>query len=244
MRQTKQNGRKRFRKKSTRRLRKKRAMKGGEGCDSVNKPEALKLKTYYGMELSQKICYGEIQKSLKRFLELLDSWKSQCIVDDSQNNENKTNIFDLIPKIMSRIKTDIIDKANKEHNEILLKILLSLCNFYVYSNETEEKLSVAKELILSILSFLNDKISETPETLETLFQETITEMKTEKETYKENRTKIIEYTKLKNLCLQEGSNATGNRQSLCFNKYNNILPTINGIKIIHLEDLPHPLKSL
>ena len=69
-------------------------------------------------------------------------------------------------------------------------------------------------------------------------------MKTEKETYKENRKKITEYTRLKNLCLQAGSNATGNRQSYCFKQHNDILPTINGIKIIHLEDLPHPLKSL
>lgn len=160
MRQTKQNGRKRFRKKSTRRLRKKRAMKGGEGCDSVNKPRFNYFRTS-----EEKICHGTFVETIETFNELLISWKTETDSTNFEKNKamleiirskftaessNKTHgipecFFKLIDKCIDNLITSIgndnFDEYKTQINNAITaaKYFSQIENCYIFLSKTKTK---------------------------------------------------------------------------------------------------------
>ena len=146
MRQTKQNGRKRFRKKSTRRLRKKRAMKGG-GCDSVDKPGTFT----FSKTDEQKICHGDLDfiETIETFDKLLISWKTETdsanfgkikamleIIRSKFTAESSNKIdgipecfFKLVDKCIDNLITSIDEVDLTKYNEQIVNTRYSVVRF-------------------------------------------------------------------------------------------------------------------
>jgi hypothetical protein len=167
MRQTKQNGRKRFRKKSTRRLRKKRAMTGGGMFDflksekqKTQEAEAIKLKLEEEASLSKAAEDSKLKKQAKKDAkEVLKTQKNKKaeeaaeIIDDGNINEDKltsfmsTNNISLKKLALLKIINSLIDNENVK--KYFQKIFDVIDEFNNLSDLSEEPIQSSDETIQS-----------------------------------------------------------------------------------------------
>jgi len=167
MRQTKQNGRKRFRKKSTRRLRKKRAMKGGGMFDffksekqKTQEAKAIQIKLEEEASLSKAAEDSKLKKQAKKDAkEVLKTQKNKKaeeaaeIIDDGNIIEDKltsfmsTNNISLKKFALLKIINSLIDNENVK--KYFQKIFDVIDEFNNLSDLSEEPIQSSDETIQS-----------------------------------------------------------------------------------------------